>query len=314
MTISISDPRPTYPSPLLDGVPTPHVTASRIPLPGIPVPRIPVPRIPVPRAPSDGTTHERRAVETPLSASVLRTVDRSDKWAQWQVLDERLGLFASLDEARRAWTRRDPRCYRVVAALTALGSRRGGDDDDAALAVLVMLEEGIRRVAVTLDDVCELDDVHAAVWGEVKAAEPQLNNRAARYLLSRARQRLTRPAAGMVPRLPVTSLDQRLGWGSPTGALADHDIELLAPHEADDPAQDLADLLAWAQGVGVIADEDADLLVELVAAENDGLAREEAQRVVGNRHGVGMRTIRRRRDRAAAQLRASAPRYLASIA
>jgi hypothetical protein len=309
MTISISDPRPAYPSPLPDGQPTPHLTAPRIP-----VPRTPVPRIPVPRAPSDGTTPERRAVQSPLSASVLRTVDRSDKWTEWQSLDQRLGLFASLDDARQAWTRRDPRCYRVVAALTALGSRRGGDDDDAALAVLVMLDEGISRVAVTLDDVCQLDDVHAAVWGEVKAAEPQLNNRAARYLLVRARQRLTRPAAGMVPRLTVTSLDQRLGWGSPLNAPADHDIELLAPHEADDPAQDLADLLAWAQGVGVIADEDADLLVELIAAENDGLAREEAQRVVGNRHGVGMRTIRRRRDRVAAQLRASAPRYLASIA
>lgn len=304
MTISISALRPNYPSPPFDEEPTPRPTA----------PRIPVPGVPMPRPPSDGTTPERRAVPSPLSASVLRTVDHSDKWTQWQSLDQRLGLFASLDDARQAWTRRDPRCYRVVAALTALGSRRGGDDDDAALAVLVMLEEGIRRVAVTLDDVCELDDVHAAVWGEVKAAEPQLNNRAARYLLIRARQRLTRPAAGMVPRLSVTSLDQRLGWGSPAGALSDHDSELLAPHEADDPAQDLADVLAWAQGVGVIADEDVDLLVELIAAENDGLAREEAQRVVGNRHGVGMRTIRRRRDRAAAQLRASASRYLASIA
>lgn len=309
MTISISAPRPTHPSHLVDGAPTQH------PAPRIPVPRIPVPRIPAPRAPSNGTTPDPRALTSPLSASVLRTVDQSDKWAEWQSLDQRLRLFASLEEARYAWTRRDPRCYRVVAALTTLGSRRGGDDDDAALAVLVMLEEGISRVAVTLDDVCERDDVHAAVWGEVKAAEPQLNNRAARYLLIRARQRLTRPAAGMVPRLPVTSLDQRLGWGSPAGAPADHHVsELLTHPEADDPAQDLADLLAWAQGVGVIADEDADLLVELIAAENDGLAREEAQRLVGDRHGVGMRTIRRRRDRAAAQLKASAPRYLASIA
>ena len=57
-----------------------------------------------------------------------------------------------------------------------------------------------------------------------------------------------------------------------------------------------------------------DLLVELLAAENDGLAREEAQRVVGERHGVAMRTIRRRRDRTAARLRDAAPRYLAAIA
>lgn len=40
----------------------------------------------------------------------------------------------------------DERCYQVVAGLTALGSRRGGDDDDAALAVAVLLEDGVNRV------------------------------------------------------------------------------------------------------------------------------------------------------------------------
>ncbi|MDP3892277.1 MAG: hypothetical protein Q8Q44_13695, partial [Nocardioides sp.] len=82
----------------------------------------------------------------------------------------------------------------------------------------------------------------------------------------------------------------------------------------EDPVEDLADLLTWATGVGVIGAEDVDLLVELIAAENDGMSREEAQRVVGERHGVGMRTIRRRKAGVEERLHEAAPKYLAAIA
>ncbi|WP_232211571.1 hypothetical protein [Nocardioides sp. CF8] len=180
----------------------------------------------------------------------------------------------------------------------------------------MLLEEGVNRVAMTLSDVCELVDVNTTVWEEVKAAEPSLGTHAARYMLQRARQRLTRPAAGMVARVQATSLDQRLGWDRPATAFGedqDRDL-LLAVPEVEDPVEDLADLLTWAREIGVIASEEIDLLVELLAAENDGMAREEAQRAVGERHGVAMRTIRRRRDRTAARLRDAAPQYLAAIA
>lgn len=262
-----------------------------------------------------------RSAPSAFVTSVISTVDSCGKWTQWRAAEPRLDGFASLEEARERWRRRDPRCYLVVAGLTALGSRRGGDDDDAALAVAVMLEEGVNRVAITLHDVCELVDVNATVWEEVKAAEPNLGTHAARYLLQRARQRLTRPAAGMVPRVRATSLDQRLGWHAPAttsgeahfGEGQDRDLLLVVP-EVEDPVEDLADLLAWAKEIGVIAVEEIDLLVELLAAENEGMAREEAQRAVGERHGVAMRTIRRRRDRTAARLRAAAPQYLAALA
>lgn len=88
----------------------------------------------------------------------------------------------------------------------------------------------------------------------------------------------------------------------------------MAVPAVEDPVEDLTDLLMWATGVGVIATEDVDLLLELLAAENAGVAREEAQRLVGERRGVAMRTIRRHRDRTAARLRDAAPRYLAEIA
>lgn len=271
---------------------------------------------PAPVPPCTDGQHQGRHAQSALVTSVIDTLKGSGKWAQWQVAEPRLAGFASLEEAREGWRRRDQRCYQVVAGLTALGSRRGGDDDDAALAVAVLLEEGVNRVAMTLSDVCELVDVNATVWEEVKAAEPNLGTHAARYLLQRARQRLTRPAAGMVARVHATSLDQRLGWDTPATAFGedqDRDL-LLAVPEVEDPVEDLADLLTWAKEVGVIASEEIDLLVELLAAENDGMAREEAQQAVGERHGVAMRTIRRRRDRTAARLRDAAPQYLAAIA
>ena len=271
---------------------------------------------------SDGQ-HRRRKAQSALATSVISSLERSGKWTEWLQVEPRLAGFPSLEEAREGWRRRDERCYRVVAGLTALGSRRGGDDDDAALAVAVLLEDGVNRVAMTLADVCEIDDVNATVWEEVKGAESQLGCHAARYLLQRARQWLSRPAAGMVSRVDTTSLDARtetnnslvIGSATDGAGRSDQDRDLLlAVPDVADPVEDLADLLTWARAVGVIDTEEIDLLVELLAAENDGLAREEAQRVVGERHGVAMRTIRRRRDRTAARLRDAAPKYLAAIA
>lgn len=274
------------------------------------------------------TSHSRsqaKAQSTPsaLAITVSDRLARSGQWSVWLTTEARLSGFASLEDAVQGWRRRDARCYQVVAGLTALGSRRGGDDDAAALAVVVMLQDGVIRVAATLSDVCEVDDVTATVWEEVKSAEPQLGCHAARYLLQRARQRLSRPAAGMVPRVVTTSLEQcvetttesTVGGGHVDRArrAGGHGYPLLAVPEAEDPLQDLTDLLVWARGVGVIAPTEVDLLIELLAAENGGLPREDAQRLVGERHGVAMRTIRRRRDATAARLRKAAPQYLAAI-
>lgn len=279
-------------------------------------------QIPTPRPSWSDGQHQRRRAQSALTTSVIRSLERSGKWAKWEQVEPRLAGFASLEEAREGWRRRDERCYQVVAGLTALGSRRGGDDDDAALAVAVLLEEGVNRVAMTLADVCEIDDVNATVWEEVKGAEPQVDCHAATYLLRRARQRLSRPAAGMVSRVDTTSLEARaermnsLGIGSDPGSGQVNLVRdaVLAVPDVEDPVEDLADLLTWAREVGVIDTEEIDLLIELLAAESDGMAREEAQRVVGERRGVAMRTIRRRRDRAAARLRDAAPKYLAAIA
>jgi hypothetical protein len=183
------------------------------------------------------------------------------------------------------------------------------------MAVVVLLGPGIARLAATLRDVCEVDDVRTTVWEEVKLAEPQLGNLAARYLLQRAQQRLTRPAAGMVCRIETVSLDQRLGWSSEDrdSSRGDRSADLAVP-EAEDPVGDLADLLTWAREMGVIEAGEVDLIVELMAAAHAGLGTEDAQRLISARAGVAMRTIRRRRDATLARLRAAAPQYLAATA
>jgi hypothetical protein len=213
----------------------------------------------------------------------------------------------------------------VVAALTRIGSRHGGDDDDAALAVIVVLAPGIARLAARLREECEVDDVRTAVWEEVKVAEPQASHRAARFLLKRAQQRLTRQAhatAGMgsyqdcVHGHYLRSLDQWLGWGSPIDTdtrQAERHPELAMP-QPEDPVADLADLLTWARRIGVVQPIEADLILQLVSAENTGLGIEDAMRLLGERHGVAMRTIRRRRDAIVARLREVAPDYLAATA
>ena len=272
---------------------------------------------------------ERRLGQGALAEAVVTSLGRSGKWEQWQQIEPRLAGFANLEEACAGWRRRDDECYQMLAGLTALGSRRGGDDDDAALAVLVVLADGVNRVAGQLSDLlCDVGDVHAMVWEEVKAAEPQLGNRAGRYLLDRARQRLCRPAAGLISRVETTSLDAWLvgeagSDGVGTGLeheAEDRDLTLAVP-AVEDAVDDLVDLLVWAREVGVIAADEIDLLVELMAAEHELLARgetkrarEEAQRIVGERHGVTMRQIRRRRDQTTARLRDAAPQYLLAIA
>lgn len=270
-------------------------------------------------APRTGRGWTRGDQRTWLTASVAAGLARSGKWDQWLMDEPRLAGFASLEEVLEAWRRGDDRCQGVVAGLTRLGSRRGGDDDEAALAVVVLLEPGAAGLARKLSDICQLEDIHAAVWEAVKEAEPQLGRAAAYFLLRRARQRLTRPAAGLVSRLETTSLDQWLAGESwvfmspptSTGMGASPDQVLVHP-QVDDPVDDVVDVLAWARGAGVIAEEEVELLVELLAAENAGLAREAAQRAAGERRGVGMRTIRRRRDVTEARLRSAAADYLAA--
>ena len=232
-------------------------------------------------------TPARSATSRILSASLPYAAIRSD--AAWSIRSTRSRL----------------RCW--------LGSRRGRDDNEAALAVLVLLDPGIRGLAAQVDDICGVDDVRATVWEEVKNAEPQLGRLAARYLLKRAKQRLLRPAAGLAPRVPATvSIEALLVEDGGTRAGLG---ELLAvqPTLGDDPRSELDDLLAWAEAAEILTREDAVLLTEFVEL-NHLLPDDQARAQLGARHGLAQSTVRRRRAAALQRLRHAVPSYLAATA
>jgi DNA-directed RNA polymerase specialized sigma24 family protein len=81
-----------------------------------------------------------------------------------------------------------------------------------------------------------------------------------------------------------------------------------APAAGDEEDLDVADVLVWAERTGVVDADEVALLVEM-AALGRGAPRE-----VAARRGVHERTVRKRRSRALAALRAARGRYLASLA
>jgi len=264
----------------------------------------------------------------------------SGKWRTWAAADPRLAAHASLADALQAWRRdRDEPAYLTVAALASLGSARGGNDDDAALAVAVLLQDGIVRVAHDLRDRCELDDVLGAVWEQVKRSAPTLGHRAPRFLLRRAKVWLLDPARGFSDRIQTTSLETASvettslettlaafgegtveESGSPaTGRACGRNraagrrlLEILAPDEQ--ARSELTDLLGWARRTGVLTQAEVDLVLELMAAFHQTASREDAYRLVAQRHGIATRTVRRRQDAVVARLREAAGHYLADVA
>jgi hypothetical protein len=265
-------------------------------------------REPVPSAP---TTYPPVLARDPFSAQLTR----SGKWTGWARRNPDVAWPATLDDAVRAWRReKNERSYQLLARLTWLGSRRGGNDNDAALAVLALLDPGIRGLAAKLNDLCGVDDVRAAVWEEVRNAEPQLGRLVARYLLKRAKQRLLRPAAGLAPRDDGTvSLDALLGE---RGNLSANLIDATAGSQVtagEEPRRELGDLLAWAEAARVLTRQDAALLAEFVDL-NHLLPDDQARAHLGSRHGLAPSTIRRRRAAAVKRLRHAVPDYLAATA
>jgi hypothetical protein len=239
-------------------------------------------------------------------------VAATGQWQAWRRLDARLAPYSSLAEAAEPWQRqRDNRPYGVVAALTSIGSHRGHDDHDAALCVVILLSDGIRRIGRDLHDLCQPADVVSAVWEEVKRAEPTPGDRAARHLLRRARQRLLRPETGFNPKGPSqVSLE---AWMAERLRVGGARREVATPEE-EDPAAELEDLLMWAERLGLVLPRDADLIRDIVAAFHLTDEYRDAMSLVGRRHGLAPTTVRHRRDAVLERLRQALPDYLEATA
>ena len=88
-------------------------------------------------------------------------------------------------------------------------------------------------------------------------------------------------------------------------------LDTAVPGPGHSAALELVDLLVWAERTGVASGEDLRLLVEEAWARELGSA---AQETVAARHGVDVRTVRRRRRRALRGLQTAAGAYLAACA
>jgi hypothetical protein len=255
----------------------------------------------------------------------------SRKWEAWRHADSRIAGQASLEAALESWRRdRAAESYRTVAALAAFGSSRGGNDDDAALAVAYLLQDGLLRIAVDLRDVCEVDDVLAALWEEVKRSAPTLGPCAPRFLLRRAKVRALGTGDGYMANRDVVPLaweedrdsdpsPAAPGWAAPGGGCpswhraSGRGVRCEEPDPAVEAVADLTDLLDWARARGVLTPDEVNLVTELMVAAHVSDGREAAYRAVGQRRGVGMRTIRRHRDAVVGRLHAAAGEYLAVV-
>jgi hypothetical protein len=254
----------------------------------------------------------------PALHSLSADLDRTDTWRRWCAADTRLAGLATLDDAivlraTPAGRRENAEQSRhVIAALVERASARGGDDPEAALAVVVLLADGIAHVARQVEDLCDPADVVDTLWERVRAATPHQGPAAASFLLRRTRETLV-------------LLHQR-------GARAEGGTRIVPmaappePEPAQDPADlttalsDLVDLLNWAARTRVIDPAEADLLLELVgtsrqvtAEQGETANQREVLHRIAERRGVCPRTLRRRRQRVIARLREAGPAYLAAV-
>ena len=206
----------------------------------------------------------------------------------------------------------------VLGALVRWAAADGGDDPDAVLVLVHLLADGVWALAARLRDLA--DDLPALIVGELTAqirAFPWRRRRrafAANLLLD------TRAAV-----LRDLGLG-RHGWHRRGEVLIDplDEWRLLNIGGASEvwcgwrgcfgsreptAAEELADLLAWVAEQRLVPVADLRLVWDLESARGYGKA---ARATVAAAYGVNERTVRRRRDRTLAALRAVTGDYLAA--
>lgn len=192
----------------------------------------------------------------------------------------------------------------IFGALVAQAARDGGDDPEAALVVVHLLRGGVEGLARKFRH--RGPEVMALVVGELVC------------------QVLTFAWRTSRPHPTRLLLDTKHAlWNGELRPILDR----RRPHEAlpVDPSQwhryatqtdepddvDLIDMLSWAATSGVVAADDLRLLVALEQHRGYG---NQARETVAAEWGIDERTVRRRRDRALAKLRAAAGAYLSAVA
>jgi hypothetical protein len=195
----------------------------------------------------------------------------------------------------------------VFGALVRLAAADGGDQADAVLVLLHLLGPGAGVLARGLRDLSP--DIDVLVVGELalqirgfpwrrrgRAYAASLLLDARRALLRELRPDRGREVGGRVMPVEHGSLLRRYGPRLMRDAV---------PDRSGDGQDVRGAVLAWALRAGLVDAGQVALLVELAAEGHGGRLR------VAARYGVSERTVRRRRDRAVAALRAAYRLYVA---
>lgn len=238
----------------------------------------------------------------------LNATDTLARWSRTEPALRSCGNVEDLSALLRPGAGTDPdRADALLGALVRTACRDGGNDPDAALLVLHLLADGVRAMAARLSDLSE--DVLPLLIGEltvqIRAFPPRRTRAYAANLLRDTQQacwRELRPHRTRTYRNGEDILIDPLDQAAMRQWL---DRPVAGPGADDTP--DLADVLAWAQRQGIASARDLALLIELERQRGYGTA---TRHRVAASFGINERTLRRRRDRTLAALRAAAADYL----
>lgn len=246
-------------------------------------------------------------------ALAARLEDRHtlERWGQHEPVLSDLTDLADLSRQLRAGAERQ-RADDLLGALVRLAAADASDDADAVLLVLHLLSDGAQVLAARLADLTS--DPLGLVVGELTvqirsfpwrrrsrayAANLLLDTKKALWRELRPHRTRTFPDAD---ELLIDPTDARAVAGI-------FDSTVVGPGQDD--ALDLGEVFAWAKATGVAQGRDLELLLAIERnREYGGNVQVELARACG----MSERTLRRRRDRALAALRAAGSSYLAACA
>lgn len=247
-------------------------------------------------------------------------VERRGAIAQWALAEPALdGVADAAELAALTAPGSDPqRADDVLGALVRTGSTAGGDELDAVLLVLHLLSPGAKAIAA------ELADLHPTVLqlllGELTVAVrshgavgPRGGGRRDRayaaHLLRGARRAVLRELRPHCTQKRPHDSDILIDPLDVARNRAVFDRAIAGHAHDEDGELDLVDVLLWAQQSGVAAARDLQVLLAAEAAR-DRHADADGQGAIAAELGIHASTLRRRRERALAALRASHRDYL----
>lgn len=242
---------------------------------------------------------------------LIERLARTEVFGRWQQQEPALAAVPCLADLPTHTGREVDRhgADQIVGALVRLAATDGMADPDAALVLVHLLSDGIHALAARLNRGRPSRPVLCLVIGELTCRIRSFPWR--RRTRAHAANLLLDTKHALLDELPPLAPD-----GDPRDVLLDpfHSLwpALLTDPQAPAAGEcELAELLGWADANQVARVDDLRLLVRLHEQTGYGTG---SRHLVAAEFGINERTLRRRRDRTLAALRAAGPRFLAERA